>query len=129
MGRDQLSFLVVDDSRLHHQIYNLVLSNPPYQGSQVLHAMDGLEGYNLLKANPDVNIVLLDIKMPVMDGVAFMRRRKEEGVALDVPVVLVTTEGDTELRAEAMSLGAADYLHKPFVPQELHRVLAQLLKR
>ena len=59
-----LTFLVVDDSKLHHQMYELVFSRGSLAGSTILHAYNGREGYALFQAHPELTAVFLDLNMP-----------------------------------------------------------------
>lgn len=120
------TFLLVDDSSLTHQMYRLVFSRGALSGSTLLHAMNGREGYGLLAAHPEITLVLLDLNMPEMDGLAFLERRRAEGLHPGVPVVLVTTESTAEDEERGRAAGAIDYLRKPFVPADLERLIARL---
>src|SRR5690349_24326633 len=90
------SFLVVDDSALHHQMYRLIFGKGPLAGSTVYHAMNGREGYALLASHPELTLVLLDLNMPEMNGLELLARRHAEGVHPHVPVGLVRTGGSPE---------------------------------
>ena len=120
------SFLVVDDSALHHQMYRLIFAKGPLSGSTIYHAMNGREGYALLAAHPELTVVLLDLNMPEMNGLEFLERRQAEKLHLHVPVVLVTTESTPEDEARGRTAGASDYLRKPFQPSDVERLVARL---
>ncbi len=113
------TFLVVDDSKLHHQMYQLIFSRPELSGSTLLHAYNGREGYELFVAHPELTLVFLDLNMPVMNGLEFLQRRRAESTQLHVPVVLVTTESTAEDEARGIEAGAWGYLTKPFAPEQL----------
>ncbi len=117
------TFLVVDDSRLHHQMYQLIFARPALAGSALLHAYDGREGYGILAAHPEITMVFLDLNMPVMNGLEFLARRRAEGLAPHIPVVLVTTESSAEDEARGLAAGARHYLRKPFTPEQLEAVV------
>jgi two-component system, chemotaxis family, chemotaxis protein CheY len=119
-------FLIVDDSRLHHQMYDLIFSRPALAGSRVLRAFDGREGYALFAAHPDLTMVFLDLNMPVMTGIEFLERRKAESRHLHVPVVLVTTESTLEDENRGIAAGAWAYLRKPFHPAQLEALVAKV---
>ena len=123
----QHSFLVVDDSKLHHQMYKLVFSRGSLAGSTVHHAHNGREGYALLAAHPELALVLLDLNMPEMNGLEVLHRRKAEGLHPHIPIVLVTTEGTEEDEARGREAGAWDYLRKPFQPADVERLVARVL--
>jgi two-component system, chemotaxis family, chemotaxis protein CheY len=123
------TFLAVDDSRLHHRMYQLIFSQGDLAGSTLLHAYDGREGYQLLTAHPETTLVLLDLNMPVMNGLEFLARRRAEGLHPHVPVVLVTTESTAEDEARGLEAGAWGYLCKPFTPEQLLGLVARACRR
>jgi len=121
------SFLVVDDSKLHHQMYKLVFGRGTLAGSTVYHATNGREGYALLAEHPELALVLLDLNMPEMNGLEVLVRRRAERLHLHVPIVLVTTEATAEDEARGREAGAWDYLRKPFQPADVERLVARVL--
>jgi len=123
------AFLVVDDSKLHHQMYKVVFSRGKLAGSTVYYATNGREGYSLLAAHPELTLVFLDLNMPEMNGLEMLERRRVEKLHLHVPVVLVTTEGTPDDEARGRAAGAWDYLRKPFKPADLERMVERALKQ
>lgn len=121
-----LAFLVVDDSKLHHQMYELVFSRGSLAGSTVLHAYNGREGYAMLQAHPELTAVFLDLNMPEMNGLEFLARRKADGMQLHVPVVMVTTEDSPEDERRGRDAGAWEYLRKPFQPSDIERTVSRV---
>lgn len=119
------TFLVVDDSRLHHQMYQLIFARPALAGSKLLHAYDGRQGFTLFTAHPEVEMVLLDLNMPVMNGLEFLGRRTAEQLHMHVPVVLVTTESSPADEERGMAAGAWAYLRKPFTPEQIEAIVAR----
>jgi CheY-like chemotaxis protein len=117
------SFLVVDDSRLHHQMYNLIFSKGPQAGSTVHHAFNGRDGYSLFVTHPELSLVFLDLNMPEMNGLEFLARRKAENVHLHIPIVMVTTESTPDDEARGRAAGAWEYLRKPFTPSDVERLI------
>lgn len=88
---------------------------------EVLLAESGKEA--LEKANDEeIDLVLLDIEMPEMNGIETFRCMKENGI--DIPVIFLTASGDEEDVLNAIELGAINYLKKPFLPSELLRRVA-----
>jgi len=80
-------------------------------GHEVMLACNGKEGLRELEQRRPC-VILLDLMMPVMDGLTFLVERKRRGVATDVPVVCVSAGGN-EIVSRAMRLGAQDCIHKP----------------
>jgi two-component system chemotaxis response regulator CheY len=117
------TFLVIDDSKLHHQMYRVIFTRGSLTGSTVYYATNGREGYGLLAAHPELTLVLLDLNMPEMNGLEVLERRRAEKLHLHVPIVLVTTEGTAEDEARGRAAGAWDYLRKPFQPADVERLV------
>jgi CheY-like chemotaxis protein len=80
---------------------------------QVLHAERGREGIRLLEENPDIDIGLIDIMMPEMDGYETMRQIRERTQLKDVPLVAVTAKAMKGDRQKCLDAGASDYIAKP----------------
>lgn len=120
-------YLVVDDSRLHHQMYQLVFGRPALKGGTLLHAYDGREGYATFQARLDLTMVFLDLNMPGMTGLEFLERRRAENLHPETPVVLVTTESTAQDEARGLAAGAWAYLRKPFTPEQLEALVAKAL--
>lgn len=112
--------LVVDDSNLIHQMYKMILMR--YRCA-VVHAENGQDALDKLAQNPDVNMVFVDINMPVMDGLAFIKRTKETKAYDHIPLVIVSTEGAEEDTERGLALGASGYVKKPFQPSEMHALI------
>ena len=121
------TYLVIDDSKLHHQMYQLIFSRPALQGGSLLHAYDGREGYALFSAHPEVAMVFLDLNMPGMNGLEFLERRRAEALHPRIPIVLVTTESAPEDEARGLSAGAWAYMRKPFTPEQLEALVQRAL--
>jgi two-component system, chemotaxis family, chemotaxis protein CheY len=118
--------LVVEDSELLHRMYDLVLARYRNRGAKIVHAMNGLEGLDLLPRNPDTDLIILDLNMPEMDGLEFLRRIKLLPTFSAVPVIIITTEGREEQTIHGLRSGAKGYLTKPFEPRELHGLIDKL---
>jgi signal transduction histidine kinase len=119
--------LVVDDQQANVRMVGALLARSGYQ---VLPALSGAEGLELARSSkPDV--MLLDMKMPGMDGFEVLRQMREDEAIRDMPVIFVTADNDRENLIRAFAAGAIDYITKPFVAEELlARVLTHVdLKR
>jgi DNA-binding response OmpR family regulator len=107
--------LIVDDIRSEVQLIANALR--PH-GYECLEANDGREAYARAKTErPD--LILLDIVMPGQDGFATCRQLKRDPDTKDIPVVMVTSKKGESDRFWGQKQGAADYLCKPFTPEEL----------
>jgi two-component system, chemotaxis family, chemotaxis protein CheY len=118
--------MVVDDSLLMHRMYDIIFMR--YKGVKVVHAKDGQEALDLLRANPDTDLVVLDINMPVMNGLEFLARLRSDRIYADVPVVIVTTEDKESETLQGLENGARGYVKKPFHPTALHTLIEQIFK-
>src|SRR5262245_17198488 len=121
--------LAVDDSKLHHRMYELIFGQGDLSDVALLHAYDGRVGYELFIAHPEVTLGLLDLNMPVMNGLEFLKRRRDENLHPHVPIVLVTTESTAEDEARGIEAGAWGYLCKPFTPEQLIALVARASRR
>ena len=116
--------LIVDDSALLHQMYRLVFMR--YRDCQIISAMNGLEALDKLSQEEDIQLVLLDINMPVMNGLQFLQSVQKEGILKRIPVIIVSTEGKEEDTLRGLSMGARAYIKKPFQPAELHTMIEKI---
>lgn len=117
--------LVVEDSEFVHQIYRVAFRR--LKGWEVLHARNGLEGLRTLDEQPVIDLVLLDINMPVMDGLQFLEQLRLIRSHRSTFVVIVSTEEeDGKIRA-AIQRGAQAYLKKPFTLDQLLDLLARIV--
>ena len=115
--------LVVDDSSLIHQMYKLVLLR--YKCA-IVDAMNGQEALDIITLQQDIQLILLDINMPVMNGVQFMEKAAALGITKRVPVIIISTEGKEEDTIRGLKLGAKGYLKKPFNPPDLHDMIEKI---
>jgi two-component system chemotaxis response regulator CheY len=115
--------LVVDDSALIHQMYKMVLMR--YR-CEIIDALNGQDGLDKLAKHPDVNLILLDINMPVMNGIEFIKKVKEVAAYDSIPIVMVSTEGKEEDTLRGLALGAKGYVKKPFQPSDLHAIIEKI---
>ncbi|HUJ17003.1 MAG TPA: response regulator [Nitrospirota bacterium] len=115
--------LVIDDSALIHQMYKMVLMR--YR-CEIIDGMNGQDGWDKLAANPDVDLILLDINMPVMNGIEFIKKVKATERYNAIPIVMVSTEGKEEDTLRGLALGAKGYVKKPFQPSDLHALIEKI---
>ncbi len=114
--------LIVEDDPATTELVRLYLNRDGYR---VLTAGDGVEGLRLAReSRPD--IVVLDLMLPKLDGMAVCRSLREEST---VPIVMLTARVDEEDRLAGLDLGADDYLTKPFSPRELAARVRAVLRR
>lgn len=110
-----LTILVVDDEPVNRSLIRRRLERVGYR---VLTAKNGREAVEMtLDALPD--LVLLDVMMPVMDGLEACRLMKAEEATRDIPIIFLSARDETDLKVNGLSLGANDYISKPFKAEEL----------
>lgn len=117
--------LIVDDSAAIRKILQRVLVQADVPLGRVMEAGDGAEALSLLKQEK-VNLILSDINMPNMDGLQLLSALKADENLKAVPVIMVTTEGGSSKVMEAVNLGAAGYVRKPFTAEQIKEKLLGL---
>ncbi len=123
MGQQRI--LIVEDSPTMRQL--LVFALRRLKNVEIVEAQDGMDG--LRKVSSDhFDIALIDINMPVMDGLKLIRLMRSEDTLKDIPIVVITTEGASEDRERALSLGANEYLTKPIQANRVLSVVKDLMK-
>ena len=120
---DDIRLLVVDDEEVICHACRRVFAS---QGFQVDTSSNPAAGLSLAREN-NYAVVLLDIKMPGMDGIQFLERLRE--TKPDLPVIIITGYPNISNAASAMRLGAADYVTKPFVPEQITQAVQRTLRR
>lgn len=121
-----MRLLVVEDSPLLRKMFGLAF---PQQLNELQPAENGRDALELLGATAEpFDAVLLDLRMPDMDGVEFLRAFRREPVHGRTPVVLTTAESDdSDLMAQARALGVAAVVKKPWSPQALRAVVQHVI--
>ncbi|MBP1627981.1 MAG: response regulator receiver protein [Holophagaceae bacterium] len=117
--------LSVDDSATMRRIIGRAVS---VLGFDFLEAENGLQALEVMEKNLDgLDLVILDVNMPEMDGFETLRRIKTDPRFKNIPVMMVTTESDRARIIEAIQAGAANYLTKPFSQEDLATKIAAIL--
>src|SRR4030042_1442229 len=110
--------LIVEDSPTMRQL--LVFALKRIKGAELVEAQDGMDGLRKV-TSAHFDLALVDINMPVMDGLKLISLIRGEDGLKGMPIVVITTEGAKEDRERALSLGADEYLTRPI---QANRVLA-----
>lgn len=118
--------LVVDDEEINRDLLSRRLER---KGYQVTTAIDGREALDKIEKH-HFDMVLLDIMLPILDGIAVLTKIREEFAAGELPVIMVSAKDDSEGIVEALQLGANDYITKPVdFPVALARIQTHLSHR
>jgi len=112
-----LKVLVVDDDFINRKLIQALLKRHPELIGEVLEAENGSEALTVLKEHPDINLILLDILMPVLDGKEFLKIFRSEPQNSRVPVIILSTD-DTQ-KSTVLNLGAEDFILKPINEDKL----------
>ena len=124
--------LIIDDSAVMRKVIERALRQADLQLTEVLQAANGEEALQTLRDNREdsnfVGLILSDINMPVMDGLQFLETRRQEDLAPNVPVVMITTEGNEAFVMRAIAAGAQGYICKPFTAEQVKVRVLPLLK-
>ena len=115
--------LIVDDSKT---VRNLVAFIMKKEGFTVTTAVDGMDGLEKLYSTP-VDLVISDVNMPRMDGFTFIKNVREQGAYRDLPIVILSTEGQEKDIQQGMNLGANLYMVKPAQPDKMVKNIRMLL--
>ncbi|WP_297437885.1 response regulator transcription factor [uncultured Clostridium sp.] len=113
--------LVVDDEVEIASAIGIYLTS---EGYKVCTAYDGIEALDVLEKNDDIDLIILDVMMPKLDGIRTLAKIREER---ELPVIILSAKSEDTDKILGLNIGADDYLTKPFSPLELMaRVRSQL---
>ena len=112
-----LKVLIVDDDFINRKLIQALLKRHTDLVGDMLEADNGSEALKVLKENPDIDLILLDILMPVLDGKEFLKIFRSDPENSKVPVIVLSTD-DTQ-KSTVMNLGAEDFIIKPIGEEEL----------
>jgi two-component system chemotaxis response regulator CheY len=115
--------LIVDDSSSVRTIARTALRE---QGYEVIEAGNGREALDKLSGER-VHLVVSDVNMPIMDGIAFLKELKSHPTSKFVPVIMLTTEAGQDKKQEGRAAGAKAWIVKPFQPATLVDAVAKLV--
>jgi DNA-binding response OmpR family regulator len=119
------SILCIDDDKAMHVLLESQLEISGYQG---LHAMSGEEAFKIL-TEQQVDLILLDINMPSMDGFQFLEHLKKGASTMDMPVIFLSSLSRENLKVKGLERGADDFIVKPFTGPELIARIKAVLRR
>ncbi len=121
-----VNILVVDDSLPMRSVIIKNIKASGYGNANFFQAENGKVALSLLE-NEWIDIVLTDYNMPDMNGLELICRIKSDEELSRLPVIVITTEGSQEKIEEFLNKGAADYIKKPFSPEDIREKLIKIL--
>ena len=117
--------LVIDDSGLTREQVKAMLEQA--FEVEVLTAEDGQKGVEALTENPDIELIVCDIEMPVMTGVEVVRHVRGNDDTMYLPILVMSTLGRVKERDDALNSGADAFIEKPVTPEALQEIIEDLL--
>ncbi len=116
--------LIVDDSKTVRNLVAFILKK---EGFKVTMAEDGIDGLEKLYSADKVDLIISDVNMPRMDGFKFIRSVREQDAYRDLPIIVLSTEGQEKDIQQGISLGANLYMVKPAQPDKMLKNIKMLL--
>ncbi|MCP4154032.1 MAG: response regulator [bacterium] len=118
--------LIVDDSKTVLFMLEKILNLCTLSINLLLTAANGKEAIERLEENR-VDLIMLDINMPVMNGLQLIRFLKKSASFKDIPLIVISAEGREKYREETNRLGVAGYIKKPFQPEQIKKLILEIL--
>jgi two-component system chemotaxis response regulator CheY len=118
--------LIVDDSNSMRAVIKKIISISGFKMDNCYEAGNGVEALEVL-SKAWVDIILSDINMPKMNGLELLNRLKQDELYRDIPFIVITTEGSSERMEEAFNCGARGFIKKPFLPEDVKRILHEVI--
>jgi two-component system chemotaxis response regulator CheY len=115
--------LLVDDSASVRQVVGIALRR---EGYETVEAANGKEGLAMLDQGK-LNLIISDVNMPIMNGIEFVKAVKQHPTCKFTPIVMLTTEGQDDMKQAGKAAGAKAWIVKPFNPPQLLDVVAKLI--
>jgi len=119
------NFLLVDDSAVMRKLIRKTIGLCSIQVGEIYEASNGREGLEVVARHP-VDLIFLDVNMPVMDGIEMLERVMEIPEAKDTPILMVSPESN-QSRIGRFSQKNIGYIQKPFTPEVLVRKIVEML--
>jgi two-component system, chemotaxis family, chemotaxis protein CheY len=116
--------LIVDDSPTTRKLIRYILKKTDYT---VHEAEDGIDAMEKL-SNLETDLVIVDLNMPNMDGIEFVKLLRNNYYHMDTPIIMLTTTKDEDLKREALQAGVNLFLNKPVQPAHLISRIESLLR-
>ena len=116
--------IIVDDSET---IRSQLKKDLETAGFGVVEAVDGLDGFNMVKSNSDAKLIVCDVNMPKMDGVTMVQKIKSD-LSNTIPVIMLTTESNDEMRSKGKENGVVAWVVKPYKADKLIPAIKKIIE-
>lgn len=117
--------MIIDDSAMNRKMLKEIFE----KRFTILEAENGQMALKMLEESEvSVDIIMLDIMMPVMDGIAFLKYKKNHQAIADIPIIMITSDSTPEQQIKTLSMGADDYILKPFVKEIVEKRVDNVLE-
>ena len=123
--QDEYTILIVEDEEVNYLYLETLIENIIEFNSKILHAKNGKEAIEICKFNSKINIVLMDLKMPIMNGFDATKLIKE--LRSDLPIIAQTAYTTNEDKEKAFTAGCDDFISKPISEETLNEILNKYL--
>ncbi len=124
--------LIIDDSAVMRKVIERALRQSGLDLTEVVQASNGEEALEILRTDTTsptkIGLIISDINMPVMDGLQFLEAKRDQQLAVGVPVVMITTEGSEPFVLRAIAAGAQGYICKPFTAEQVKARVVPLIE-
>ncbi|MDY6949955.1 MAG: response regulator [Thermodesulfobacteriota bacterium] len=118
--------LIVDDSPPMRSVIKKTIKLSGFRVGEMFDAANGIEALKILRQEW-LDLVLTDYNMPGMNGLELLGEMKKDDLLMGIPVIMVTTEGSEQRVKEVLEKGAAEYIKKPFTPEEIRSKLNRIM--
>lgn len=117
-----MKVLIVEDTEIHTTLMLFMLKK--LKKGQIFSAKDAFEGYAILKAIDDIDVVIMDYRLPYVSGIEFIKKLRDTAAFKDLPVIISTADEDI---SKLTSLGANRILGKPYVQDALLAAIEEVV--
>lgn len=125
MAAEQPRFLVVDDDENVLRLIEVILSRA---GIATIKAMNAAQAAQVLKAKPLPDLMVLDLMLPDVSGIEFLRQVRSKDLFNDLPILILSALADPDQIREALGMGADRYLTKPYLANNLLPISQEMLR-
>lgn len=118
--------MIVDDSGAMRAVIKKIIHISGFRMDECFEAGNGIEALQQLKQNW-VDVIISDVNMPEMNGLELLQALHQDPLYQNIPVIIVSTEGSHERIQEAEAMGAKGFIKKPFLPEDIKRILCEVI--